>query len=40
MTCLLVIIALGFILLGVFLSEPRDFWNKGIRICLSCIGIG
>ncbi len=26
-------------LLGVLLGEPRDVFQKGVTICLSCIGI-
>ncbi len=26
-------------LAGIFLGEPRDVFQKGVTICLSCIGI-
>lgn len=35
-----IFLGLGLMLLGINLGEVRLFWEKGIKVCLSCIGIG
>ena len=35
-----IILAAAMIMLGVFREEVVDVFNKAIRICLECIGIG
>lgn len=36
----IIIIAVGMIIFGIFREEAIDVFNKAIRICLECIGIG
>ena len=33
-------IAVVFILYGVYIGEYIEVLNKGVKICLECIGIG
>lgn len=35
-----IVIAIAMIVLGIFRDEVTDVFNKAIRICLECIGIG
>lgn len=35
-----IIIAAAMVVLGIFRDEVIDVFNKAIRICLECIGIG
>ena len=35
-----IIVAAAMIVFGVFREEVVDVFNKAIRICLECIGIG
>ena len=37
---LVIAAAAAMIVLGVFREEVTDVFNKAIRICLECIGIG
>jgi hypothetical protein len=37
---LVIVIAIAMVVLGVFRDEVTDVFNKAIRICLECIGIG
>jgi len=39
-TWVVIFLGLILILLGINLGEVRFFWEKGIKVCLSCIGIG
>lgn len=40
LSILLFIGALTLIGIGVFRGEAQEVWNKGIRLCLECVGIG
>jgi hypothetical protein len=33
-------IALGFIVVGIFRGEAHEVLTKGINLCLECVGIG
>ncbi len=35
-----IVIAVVMVVLGIFRNEITDVFNKAIRICLECIGIG
>ena len=35
-----IVISLLMIVVGIYRDEVRDVFNKAIRICLECIGIG
>jgi hypothetical protein len=37
---LVIIIAFVMVGIGIFRNEVTDVFNKAIRICLECIGIG
>ena len=37
---LVIILSLLFFLGGLNLGEPAFVWERAVRICLSCIGIG
>ena len=32
--------AVLLLILGLFQNRPADIWNKAVRICYECIGIG
>ncbi len=32
--------AVLLLILGLFQNGPADIWNKAVRICYECIGIG
>lgn len=36
------ILAAGIVLIvvGVLLGQPEDVFNKAVRVCLECIGVG
>ncbi len=36
----IIVAAVAMIIFGVFREEATDVFNKAIRICLECIGIG
>lgn len=36
----ILIVAIGFISLGAFRGEVQTVLEKGINLCLECIGIG
>ena len=36
----LVLLALGFLCLGIFRGEVAEMFRKSVNICLECIGIG
>ncbi|HRX41998.1 MAG TPA: CD1871A family CXXC motif-containing protein [Clostridia bacterium] len=40
LTFILIAIAVAMVVYGIFRSEVLDVFNKAIRICLECIGIG
>lgn len=35
-----IVVAVAFVVIGVFRGEARAVCNRAIDICLSCIGIG
>ncbi|MBN1623964.1 MAG: thioredoxin [Clostridia bacterium] len=35
-----IIIAIAMVVFGIYRTEVSDVFNKAIRICLECIGIG
>ena len=35
-----IVAAVAMIMFGIFREEATDVFNKAIRICLECIGIG
>lgn len=35
-----IVIAVAMIVFGIYRTEISDVFNKAIRICLECIGIG
>lgn len=37
---ILLLISCVLILVGALTGQPQSVFNKGIRICLECIGIG
>ncbi|MDL1970461.1 MAG: hypothetical protein LWW94_05735 [Candidatus Desulfofervidaceae bacterium] len=39
-TWVIIFLGLGLILLGINLGEAKLFLEKGIKICLDCVGIG
>lgn len=38
--CALLLLAAIFLIGGLLLGQHTEVWNKAIRICLECIGIG
>lgn len=39
-TLLWLAVVLGFIMAGIFRDEVAVVLNKGINVCLECVGIG
>ncbi len=40
-TVFLIILSILFMLIGIlFFDEAHIVWNKAVRICMECIGIG
>ncbi len=39
-TLFFMILAVAFILTGVFMGQYRDVLNKAVRVCMECVGIG
>jgi len=37
---ILLLISAALLAVGIFLDEPTAVWQKGVAICMSCIGIG
>jgi hypothetical protein len=37
---IVIITAVAMVVFGVYRNEAADVFNKAIRICLECIGIG
>lgn len=37
---IIIIAAVAMVVFGVYRNEVTDVFNKAIRICLECIGIG
>ena len=39
-TILLIIAAAGLMAVGIVLKQPHSVFEKAVRICMECIGIG
>ncbi len=39
-TAILIVLAVGFLTIGVLRGENTVVWRKAVNLCMECIGLG